>query len=448
MASITIPRLRGKPTKSGVTNWYWEPSKTVRALGWEQKELGQSPGADPTDAIVTACRARNAEYEAWKNGGAMPVALPRPAPIATVGQGIAAFKQAGYPSVKKPGETVAAGTAKQYKSKLKVIETWAGDIALRSIDQDRVAVLKDALMQPARQGPRTGEVRHHHAHETLRVGRTLFTWFEQKRWIPKGANPFDNFALAQPAPRFQVWQPPARIAILAAADADADASAALAVDLAFQIGQREADLIRLGLKQYQLVATWKMDGEVHRQLAAVPVPAFAGHAGYLPGDVKGISVRQAKTRVWVEVPIVGLTRARVEAAIADAKAAGRTTILHDRRRGLPWTVPNLTTGQEYFIRRFAELRADAIATAAAEGDAELAAEIAELQFRDFRRTAVVHMGELGIADHLIAAITGHDLDTTREILKTYMPLNTGMAARAIALSQARTPAPAEKEKQA
>jgi hypothetical protein len=59
---------------------------------------------------------------------------------------------------------------------------------------------------------------------------------------------------------------------------------------------------------------------------------------------------------------------------------------------------------------------------------------------------VVYLGEFGIADHLIAAITGHTLDETKKILETYMPRTTGMAARAIALSQARGGA-AQKQEQ-
>ena len=56
---------------------------------------------------------------------------------------------------------------------------------------------------------------------------------------------------------------------------------------------------------------------------------------------------------------------------------------------------------------------------------------------DLRRTAVVFHGELGLADHRIAAITGHQLDTVKKILETYMPRTTATAARAISLSYAR-----------
>ena len=46
----------------------------------------------------------------------------------------------------------------------------------------------------------------------------------------------------------------------------------------------------------------------------------------------------------------------------------------------------------------------------------------------------------------IAAITGHDIDETRRILRTYMPRTTGRAARAIALVTAREAKEAAKEK--
>ncbi|MFX8075148.1 hypothetical protein ABTK71_19700, partial [Acinetobacter baumannii] len=87
--------------------------------------------------------------------------------------------------------------------------------------------------------------------------------------------------------------------------------------------------------------------------------------------------------------------------------------------------------QTRFQRDFAEVREWAVATALGEGDDELATEIEGIQYRDLRRTCVVYLGELGLDAHLIAAITGHDLDETQRILKTYMPRTTGRAARAI-----------------
>jgi hypothetical protein len=301
---------------------------------------------------------------------------------------------------------------------------------LSSITPARVAKLRDGLMQPAEDGRWTGEVRHHAAHETLRVGRTLFSWFEQQGFVPRGSNPFADFGLAQPGPRDEIWWQPHRDALLALAAAE-DPALELAVDLAFSIGQREATCSACSSINMSRSPRTRW---TPRSTRSSPSPTCA--TGRRP-CVMGIRIRQAKGKRWIEVPVVGDTRRRVEAQAAAARAAGVTCLLFDRATGLPWTMPNLEAGQRRFIRRIAELRSAAIAAANDNGHAELAAELEALQFRDFRRTAVVYLGELGIADHLIAAITGHTLDETKKILETYMPRTTGMAARAIALSQAR-----------
>jgi hypothetical protein len=128
----------------------------------------------------------------------------------------------------------------------------------------------------------------------------------------------------------------------------------LAIDLAFSIGQREADLLlKLQIGQYAEIPHYKMDPEVYEQLAEA-TDAFDQRR-----VVAGIRIRQGKGKVWIEVPIVGATRARVEAQIAAAKAAGVTSLLFDAHRPAV-DQPNLEAGQRRFIRRFAELRDVAI----------------------------------------------------------------------------------------
>lgn len=446
MATITIPRLVGKTNKTGLTSWYWQPSKTLRTKGWTAQGLGQSIGQDVPEHIAAAARALNEKVDGAAD---LPLReLRRIQRPLTVDQAIDRYRTAGYPSVRKgrEGKALDKATIAQYEKKFKVLEPWGKGVALSSITDERVTNLRIALMKPAAGGRYKGQVRHHHAHEVLRVGRALFRWFEQERLIPKGSNPFTDFGLSLPDPRQHVWWAPARKAILASAADAGDLDMELAIDLAFQIGQREADLLRLQLRQYEAIPHYKMDAEVYASLSQVPVPAYGDRDGYGPGDVWGITVRQNKGKRWVEVPIVGITRARVEAAIAAAKSADVTCILFDRDRGLPWTQPSIETGQRRFIRRFGEMRASAIAAARGDGDEVLAGELEQLQYRDFRRTAVVYLGELGVASHMIAAITGHILDDTEKILETYLPRTTGMAARAIALSHAR--APAAKQEQA
>lgn len=436
MATIRIPRLVGKTNLSGVTSWYWQPSATLRKQGWQAQCLGQGGTLeDPPADVAAAARALNEKVDG--SAELAPKELRRIQRPLTLGDGIRRFREAGYPSVKRPGYQLDAETARNYRYKLATIERWGGDVALASITQQRVAKLRDALMQPVKAGRWQGQVRHHEAHGTLRVGRTLFTWLEQQGLVARGSNPFAAFGLSSPAPRQHVWWQPAREAILAAAADQDDAAMELAIDLAFSIGQREADLIRLQRDQYVEIPRYKLDPEVYEQLAEVD--------GTGRRTVMGIRIRQAKGKRWIEVPVVGETRRRIETQLEAGRKAGVTTLLFDRSSGLPWTFPNLAAGQRRFIRRFAELRELAIAAANKAGNAELAKEIAELQYRDFRRTAVVYLGELGIEDHLIAAITGHLLDDTKRILETYMPRTTGMAARAIALSQARAPAAQPKE---
>jgi hypothetical protein len=439
MASITIPRLVGKTNKAGLTTWYWQPSKTLRARGWMPLRLGAGTAGDPPQDVMEAARRRNAEAD---GAAAMPAAqvkrIMRPL---TLGDLIDRFATAGYPSVKRPGALLDAATIRQYKSKLRRIRLWGGDVALASITPARVAVLRDALMEPAKSGRWAGEVRHHAAHETLRVGRTLFTWAEKKGLAPRGANPFTDFDLAAPDPRDDIWSPLAREALIAEAlrvDDETGKTAcpnmALAMELAFHTAQREGDLLKLTISHFAEIPSWKMDPDVHAQLAGAD------------GRVMGIRLRQKKGKTWIEVPVVGATRERIELAIAAAKARNSVSILYDEEAGTSWAQPNAEAGQRRFIRTFAALRTGAIDTATRGQDHALARELATLQYRDFRRTAVVYLGELGIADQLIAAITGHSLDETKKILETYMPRTTGMAARAIALSLARAPAPKEEKK--
>jgi integrase len=65
-------------------------------------------------------------------------------------------------------------------------------------------------------------------------------------------------------------------------------------------------------------------------------------------------------------------------------------------------------------------------------DLRRAAGIADVQFMDLRRTAVVRLAEASCTVPEIAAITGHSLETTQKILEVYLPRNSTMARHAIA----------------
>lgn len=421
MASFRVPFLVGKPNKDGSTSWHWQPSATLRREGWTSQPLGKDEAA-----AIDAAREINKQVEQWKAGKALPRIRARAAD-GTLARAIADYRRAVVEGTRPDGSPrIAPSTAKTYNSALKRLEAWGGRHPLAYITRQRVRALRDGMLQSG-----LGE---HAAHTTLKLGRQLFAWLiDQDRW-EQGKNPFESFGMAAPDPRETIWSPGARELIIATADAEGFPSIALAVMLGYAIGQREADILELTIPQWVALPEHKMQPEDYAVLAAAAPD----------GTPRGIRIRQNKTGAWIEVPVTGEVRRRVEANIERAKAAGRFELILDDTRGT--TAYAGPSGATRFQRDFAAIREIAAQRAEEMGDTALAAEIRTLQFRDLRRTCVVYLGELGLEDHLIAAITGHDIDESRRILKTYMPKTTGRAARAIALVTAREAKEAAKEK--
>jgi hypothetical protein len=432
-------RIKGLVQKKG--RYYWQPNEPERKAGWKPVGFGVD-----LDAAMKGARARNDEIEAWRTGGAKPREIRKYVARATVDHLIERWKQ--DLEARKRGEKapkLAESTFKLYEHNLTKISAWAGPEPVAAITKKRVHKLRDLMMAPVpcgacepcqkRKPCEQPAIRHTMAFNVLSTLRSLMKFAVNEELI--ATNPAAEHGLGKPAAREQVWSPEARAALLLEASkpitidggtwqevCPPETSIGLALMLGFAIGQREADLLNMSIAQYDAIPAYKMDAEVYATLA-----------GLAPdGVVRGIRIRQRKTRRWIEVPLVGEVRAAVEANIKRAKEANLTTILFDDRTLRSW---GGREGQGRFQRRFAQLRELAIAGAREAGTTWLVEELAELEFRDLRRTAVVYLGELGLPDHLIAAITGHDLDETKTILETYMPRTTGMAARAIAMTHAR-----------
>lgn len=434
MASFRIPFLVARRNKDGSTNYYWQPSATLAAAKWQPRPLGKDEAA-----AIDAAREINRQVERWRQGEALPRVTARAAD-GTLARAIADYRRAVIEGTKPNGAPrVAPSTAKTYNSALKRLEAWGGKHPLAYITKARVRALRDGMLKSG--------VGEHAAHTTLKLGRQLFAWLiEEERW-EQGKNPFESFGMAAPDPRETIWSPGARELIVATADAEGFPSIALAVMLGYAIGQREADILALTLPKWVALPEHKMQPEDYAVLAAAAPD----------GTPRGFRVRQMKTNAWIEVPVTGSVRRRVETNLERARAAGRfelilddTRVVTDRRaeKGNEGQAAAYEgeAGATRFQRDFAEIRTRAAETAERQGDEALAAEIRTLQFRDLRRTCVVYLGELGLEDHLIAAITGHDIDETRRILKTYMPRTTGRAARAIALATVREAREAAKER--
>lgn len=420
MAHLRVPNLVGKANKAGIVSWYWQPSATLAKAGWKPIALGKDRAA-----AWAAAEKRNADVAAWKAGEARPRDVRRREAAGTFGALLLAYERDVIDGKRPDGQwVIARSTARTYRTALKRLHAWAGKHPLAYITPARVKALRKAMMAPEA----AGGIGHHAAHQTLKQGRQVFAYAISEDLI--ATNPFKDFNLAAPPPRDVIWSPAAREAMILAAYEQGQPSIALAIMLGFATGQREEDLLTLIHSHYVPIPPHKMQPQDYEALAATAPD----------GIPRGIRLEQRKTGAWVEVPVVGNTRWAIETAIANAQANASTTILlDDTRRTEAGTLATYAgdAGQTRFQRDFAEIREWGAATALSEGDTQLSEELETLQFRDLRRTCVVYLGELGLDAHLIAAITGHDIDDTQRILKTYMPRTTGRAAHAIALATAR-----------
>jgi integrase len=145
----------------------------------------------------------------------------------------------------------------------------------------------------------------------------------------------------------------------------------LSLLLGLYTAQRQSDLLRLQWSQY--------DG--HR-----------------------ISLTQGKTAQAVSVLVMDRLRDALDTHPRD----GDHVLLNHR-------------GEPFKQRRFEERWTAAMAEAGLTG----------LRFQDLRRTAMTRMGEASVTEVEMAAVSGHSIDRSRQILQTYVITTTPMADTAI-----------------
>lgn len=454
MAKIDIPRLIFR-TRRGRQLCYWNPSKTLREAGWKMVTLG----TDIESAIAKA-KKLNEQVEEWRDGGSKPRAVKAAIKRGTIRQLIARYRAARFVPRSEGG--LAASTQKTYSSALNIIDRWAGDEQVMHISRARVRAFLRGLLKPDKKG----EVHLNRAGGTMRVLHTLLAFAIDEGLLPEETpNPAANHNVPGAPSRDQIWSSPAIELFCRAAleDQFCQPSLALAIHLGREVTQRESDIIGLTKAKWAEIPPYKLDDDHWTHLSAIEPDGRR--------TVRGVRVRQHKTRVWVEVPVVGETRELMVQAIAQAEAAGELLILQElaipagfhnvdqfeRQIAIEMAAQGLKPSPEMisrahaaarvprpwtttrFQRAIADFRDKAAALARKQGDEDLAREIETLQFRDMRRTGVVWLGELGIEPHLIGALTGHKIDEVTDILERYMPRTTKMAGRAVVQRLERDP---------
>ena len=187
-------------------------------------------------------------------------------------------------------------------------------------------------------------------------------------------NPFENMRISKGSKRSQVWSAEQITNAISEAEKLGWPSVGLAIRLAMDIGQRPGDVRSM---------TW----------------------GSYDGTM--LKLRQSKTGEWVEVPV-----------LPDLK---KCLDMH-RRGDDKHLLVNESTGQPYRKELLQERVRTAMRNAGISDD---------LQLRDLRRTAVVRMAVAGSTNAEIAAITGHSINNTAQILEVYLPRNSAMAKNAM-----------------
>lgn len=338
-------RLRVQRLRKIKGRYFWWPTPSVKALGFASEALG--PDIEP--AVIRA-NTLNAQVKAAR-------AKPDPDRPTGVRPGSIAELIRYYRKSPKWTGALAEETKKSYGTILDRIEKVAGNRPV-------VAVTKGEMLQVYEKLTKRGLTT---ANAHMRIWRLLFTYA-----IARGQrrdNPAAKMDLVTRPARTTIWTGDQVETFATTAERLGRPSMALAVRLAYEIGQRQTDIRRLSYESWQGT---------------------------------GFEVAQSKTsaRVWSPV------RPKLAKALNAAKARGGYVIVAEG------------TGQPYkryhFQHEFARIR-------------EAAGLPKGLQFRDIRRTMATEQGSGGATDDQIRASTGH---RTRNQVAAYVVPNREMAEAA------------------
>lgn len=217
--------------------------------------------------------------------------------------------------------------------------------------------------------------RHRHkprqAQEYAKLMRILFGLAYDMGLVT--SNPFSALRVKRNPPRQEIWAPEQIAAFQARARAMGWPSMALAMQLLVDTGQRPGDVVDLAWTNY---------------------------------DGVRIALLQSKTGERVSIPVT-----RALKAMLDTTDKRGVVILISEKSERKYK-------RQYFSTLFSEIR-------------DAAGIPSHLQPRDLRRTAAVRLAEAECTPKEIAAITGHKIDRSSEILETYVPTTDKMADNAI-----------------
>lgn len=258
MGSVDVPRLRHIAGR-----YYWRPTPTIRALGFENQALGANRAA----AIALAERWNAAVERALKQEPASPLPGSVAAVIRDYLDGL-------------DTSPLAAATKAGYRQTLAKIEDAWGAEPAAAINRQHLRKMVKGFADRPRQGKEYVKLWSIVLGHAVEIGL-------------RADNPALGMRVKGAAARQSLWMPEQVEAVCAAAVRAGRASIALAVRLAYETTQRQTDVLKM--------AWAALDGDVIRvrqsktgSLVAVPIsPALVAQLAAAPrgGVVMVISER-------------------------------------------------------------------------------------------------------------------------------------------------------------
>ena len=361
MSPIKIRHLLIKRLADGEVAFYWNPTRKMRAFGFSPESLGR-------EVVKAVARAEelNRQWDAAFAGKAEgPVS-------GTINWLMKDHQQ----SDRYKNRSAAAN--EEVDRAFKILGAEFGEFKVAAIRLRHCEAFYARLRK---------EGSDHRANAVMKWTRYLFNRAIAKELIV--SNPAAAVELAALDSRDIIWEDAEVAAMEEAAVAQGRPSVALAIRLAYDLGQRLSDLLRL---------TWN---------------AYDGST---------VTVRQAKTAArrkkkgkapkLIVIPVLPELKVRLDTA---PKLERSPQIVVSEHNARPYS-------RFHFNRLFRETR---------DQVAKSHPAVAEKQFLDYRRSAAVRLAEAGCTTEEIVAITGHDIAHGERILETYVPRTAVMGKNAI-----------------
>lgn len=381
---VDPPGMRSRGRTDGTVRVWWEPSPAARKLGFDPVDLD----ADRMSWSRKRATDLNAEVAAAAAGGPKAGARKGAAGGRTISALIADYQQSPHFTA-----SLAPKTRESYRKLLLQVEAKWGTYRVGDFDKATMTAWYETLF--AAKGARMAQA-------LIRQMSILFSRAESIGWRPENSNPCMRLRVVTPRPRSRAGRHDELAAMLKGADALGLSSMALAIRLAVYQGQRQTDIRTATRGAFALRSLPGRKGQVWVWQF---VRSKRGNAGAMivhPAVVPALRAALADTGT------------AAQPRLADA------ALILDEATGAP--------PSEFLFNK----RWRAVLDWAADPDRGNCPSVADLQFRDLRRTFAVLARAGGASKDDVADVLGNSAAVNPILGETYMPASFETASRAVA----------------